>query len=101
MFDVCTKKLSLHTFERSVELVALALNYNPLHSWDVPDPRSEDKCVLVLLYIASERMAVAAGLQAILAENARARVEEIVTSRRFQEARMMDSASFHSDVLEE
>ena len=53
-----------------------------LHTWDMPDPRSSDKRVLALLDAAYERFAIASGLAASPAAEARRRFVEIVADFR-------------------
>ena len=43
IFMQMTHTLSEANFNRYCRLVILALNYNLLHCWDMPDPRSTDK----------------------------------------------------------
>ena len=85
LFGASTQSLSVATSQRHAELVVLALNYNLLHSWDMPDPRSGDKRVLALLDAAYVRLAAASGVAAIPAAEARQRIEAVIQRRGLEE----------------
>ena len=92
MFDVATRTMGEHTFTRYAQLACLFLNYNLLHGWDMPDPRSGDKRVLALLDAAYERLAMASGLNAVPARLARQKFEAAVQAHRASTQAAMQEA---------
>ena len=82
IFDVATKILGEDTFSRYAQLTCLFLNYNLLHGWDMPDPRSGDKRVLALLDAAYEWLAIVSGLHAVPAMQVRQKFEATIRAHR-------------------
>lgn len=92
IFEAQTQHISARRFRRYSEIVCLSLNYNLLHTWDMPDPRSSDKRVLALLDAAWERLSAGAGLAAMPAVSARTRFLEALRCARERNMDPQDSS---------
>ena len=82
MFDKQTKYVTFDTFSRHSQLVVLALNYNLLHKWNLPDIRSTDKRILYLLESAHERLCASEGLASMPVSVAGAKFRAVVRQHR-------------------
>ena len=71
MFDLAQSWVSPGDFKRHAMVSALFLNYNLLHAWGDPDPRSRDPRVLALMDAAYERLNLALGLSGASCDQAR------------------------------